>query len=609
MFYRKFLIFALFSTFLLIFSPKANASENFHTSYNVTYNLTNSQTSHALFNVSLTNQTTQFFVSSYKMQFSFSDMKNVSVSEDGSKIPFKLTPNDNGTLLEIDFKDKVVGRGKARNFTVGFDTSEVSQNLGAVWEVNIPGAQKYSSIDDFNVVVNFPQNMGSISYIKPQIKNLNFNGKTLILTNNQIKNSGISLAFGDFQVYDFNLTYHLKNGNFFPITTTIALPPDTSYQDILIDSMNPKPLNVQKDPDGNYIATYSLPSAKNIDVKVSGKARLFLAPRKESISDEDFQRYLTPQKYWESDDVQIKQLAQKLKTPKAIYNYVQSSLTYDFSRVKNNQQRLGAMDVLANPTSASCWEFTDLFIALSRAAGIPAREVNGFAYTDNSKERPLSLVEDVLHAWPQYYDTNLGTWVDVDPTWGNTTSGIDYFQTFDFDHIAFVIQGSNSSFPIPAGGYKDPSDYGKKDVYVTPDRNFDPAQSSIELSTDFKNDYVSGIPMDGAIEAQNAGNQITPSTSILLTDNLLASPQNIKVDQIPPFGHEDITVDLGRVGFLTKYEGRAKIQLGNAVIYSTFYSRPFFKNIKLYIGGFLFGILIIGLLIGIRRSRRLSSKK
>jgi len=49
-------------------------------------------------------------------------------------------------------------------------------------------------------------------------------------------------------------------------------------------------------------------------------------------------------------------------------------------------------------------EFTDLFIALSRAAGIPAREINGFAYTDDIRLRPLDLVTDMLHAWPEYYD-------------------------------------------------------------------------------------------------------------------------------------------------------------------------------------------------------------
>ena len=113
---------------------------------------------------------------------------------------------------------------------------------------------------------------------------------------------------------------------------------------------------------------------------------------------------------------------------------------------------MGALSALNNPTSAVCLEFTDLFVALSRAAGIPAREIDGYAYTNNAHDRPLSLTEDVLHAWPEYYDFDKKAWIMVDPTWGNTTGGIDYFNALDFDHIAFVIKGENSGYPIPAGG-------------------------------------------------------------------------------------------------------------------------------------------------------------
>ncbi len=29
----------------------------------------------------------------------------------------------------------------------------------------------------------------------------------------------------------------------------------------------------------------------------------------------------------------------------------------------------------------------------------------------------------------------------IDPTWGATTGGVDYFETLDFDHFAFVVKG------------------------------------------------------------------------------------------------------------------------------------------------------------------------
>src|SRR3989344_2583826 len=151
-------------------------------------------------------------------------------------------------------------------------------------------------------------------------------------------------------------------------------------------------------------------------------------------------------------------------------------------------------------------EFTVLFIALARAAGIPAREVNGFAYTQNEKERPLSLVKDVLHAWPEYYDSDIQTWVMVDPTWGNTTGGVDYFYTLDFDHFAFVIKGVNSSYPIPAGGYKISQDLQTKDININFGDNFGTPTQTLSLSENFSDNYFSGANIQGNILIRNVGN-------------------------------------------------------------------------------------------------------
>ena len=111
-------------------------------------------------------------------------------------------------------------------------------------------------------------------------------------------------------------------------------------------------------------------------------------------------------------------------------------------------------------------EFTDTFIALSRAAGIPAREINGYAYTENPHVQPMGMVSDVLHSWPEYYDKEKNFWVPIDPTWGNTTGGVDFFHKLDLRHFAFVIHGVDSSKPYPPGSYKLGAN-PQKDVYVS----------------------------------------------------------------------------------------------------------------------------------------------
>lgn len=87
--------------------------------------------------------------------------------------------------------------------------------------------------------------------------------------------------------------------------------------------------------------------------------------------------------------------------------------------------------------------------------GIPSRELNGYAFTRESNLTPLSISlrgGDLLHSWAEFYDPNFG-WVQVDPTWGNTSKA-DYFTKMDTSHFVFVTKGLDSEYPYPAGTYK-----------------------------------------------------------------------------------------------------------------------------------------------------------
>jgi hypothetical protein len=298
-------------------------------------------------------------------------------------------------------------------------------------------------------------------------------------------------------------------------------------------------------------------------------------------------------------------LAQQLGTPQAIYNYVVKNLNYDYSRVSSNKPRLGAVNVLNSPNSAVCLEFTDLFIALSRAAGIPAREIDGFAYTKNTKERPLSLVKDILHAWPEYYDFNSKTWIMVDPTWGNTTGGIDYFNTLDFDHFAFVIKGQDSSYPIPAGGYKLSQDINTKDVNVQIGDNFNPTVTLIP-NIDLQSEVMGGFPIDLAIKVQNSGNSISENKSLYVsTDNLDPKQQTIYFQKIPPYGFAQIPVIFDKTSFLTNRTDTVKITIGNNTYSQQIRILPIVLNKWILLGGVIFLAISI-LSIIITRSRRIS---
>ena len=68
-----------------------------------------------------------------------------------------------------------------------------------------------------------------------------------------------------------------------------------------------------------------------------------------------------------------------------------------------------ALTILEN-SAGDCTEHARLFVALARAAGLPAREIGGLLYV-NYGERPLFA----WHAWAEIHDGH--QWVSVDPAW------------------------------------------------------------------------------------------------------------------------------------------------------------------------------------------------
>ncbi len=591
---------AILFLFFLFLTPRVFAASNFSTNYNIKYQILENENTHVDINITLTNQTSAFYASSYKIQVGFSDIQNVKAFDPEGNILSKVTQNNGEQNIDVSFNKIVTGAGNKLNFNISFDTSQVAQKLGNIREVNIPGFATQSDYSALNVAVTVPQSFGKPAYIKPQIKELSQKGDTYFFTKEDLEKSGISMAFGESQIYKFDLTYHLQNKNLFLIKTEVALPPNTNYQQVQVETMNPKPTNVRLDNDGNWLAQYYLSPGKKIDVGVKGKVKILLSPKKEIETSSRLSDYLKEKNYWQTTNDKIKKLASDLKTPRAIYDYVVKHLNYDYSRVTSNKSRLGALELIDNPTSAVCLEFTDLFVTLARAAGIPAREVDGYAYTQNSKERPLSLVKDVLHAWPEYYDKDLETWVMVDPTWANTTGGIDYFDVLDFDHIAFVIKGRDSEYPIPAGGYKLSENEGLKDIDVGFANYFGQDSPTLQIIQNLPDSLLGGLASPGNLIIKNTGKELSLSQDIIIYSSVLKPYyQKISLNQIPPFGSTIVPISFLKTSFLTNKEDIIRISLGGNTLFHVVKISPIFLNKWVLLGGSIIvaGIFIISIIV------------
>ncbi|OGH23722.1 MAG: hypothetical protein A2958_03105 [Candidatus Levybacteria bacterium RIFCSPLOWO2_01_FULL_38_13] len=583
--------------FLLFLPGKTSASSNFDADYDISYAVSENGNTRVEIKVALTNKTSSYYASSYKINVGFDDPKNPRASDLGGNILKSVSKTSEGQEINVIFNDRITGLGNKLNFTIAFDTNEVARKVGKIWEVNIPGFLSQSDLSDFSVYVSVPSSFGSPSFVKPSLSDgLKKNENIYTFSKDQLGNSGISITFGNEQIYKLDLTYHLYNKNLFPIKTEIALPPNTGYQEVEIDSINPKPSNVTIDEDGNWLAQYTLSSSQRLDVSLKAKVKISLFPEKQNYTEEQLQSYLKEDKYWQISNNEIKQLSRNLKNPKSIYEYVVKKLKYDYSRVETEKPRIGAAGVLQKPESAVCLEFTDLFIALARASGIPAREVDGYAYTQNTRERPLSLVKDVLHAWPEYYDREKAAWIMVDPTWGNTTGGIDYFETLDFDHIAFVIKGHDSTYPVPAGGYKLPGNEKVKDVRVSFANEFAHTSPTLEISDNIPKNLTAGLPLMGNITLENTGTLLSfPQKITVRSYYLKPNLQNIYLKPIPPYGNLVLPLSFEAANPLTNRTDLIRIGLGSNLFERRVRIYPIlFSKWGLVVGG---GILIVAIFI------------
>ncbi|MFZ2202099.1 MAG: transglutaminase domain-containing protein [Microgenomates group bacterium] len=508
-----------FFLFLGLSAGPVRALATFATDYTVTYDIGEQGSTHVTFDIAQKNNLSTVYATSFSLSLSQTNIKNIRVTDASGELSPAIDRTDNLTNISFDFATKIVGRNKVNHFTIQYDSADIAGKQGSIWEINIPRLETNENTNNQQIILKVPASFGQPAYIDPKPSRIE--GNNYHFASNVLANKSISAVFGTTQYFKLQLTYNLTNPLAKNLSTQVALPPDTAYQTVYLKKISPPPTDIASDPDGNWLASYTLDPNSDLQVTTDIVIKLDFTPKKTKAP--DFNLYTRATKLWDYTDPDIAAAATNLTTPKAIYDYVVNHLQYSYARITSANgsgiNRPGAVWALANPSQAICTEFTDLFIALARKNGLPARENQGYAMSSNDKLKPLSLSKDVLHAWPEYYDQGKQTWVQVDPTWANTTGGIDYFNKLDLNHLVFAIHGLDATQPLPAGAYKTIGG-GSKDVFVgiTPPEAFPKAQLQIKYAGQNRErlfltlENLSGVSGD-AMVSTSGKNSVESSTS------------------------------------------------------------------------------------------------
>lgn len=562
-------IFAYLFTFLFAFFyvPRIQAAD-FRTSYKIEYYIRDNdpqnytRTSYA---ISLTNLQPDLIIKKYTLIFpkSFAIGSLVAKDDRGSITPV-VVEKERTIETSFELNNPIPGLNEVNTIYLEFLQSNIFHSKGTIWEVFIPTLENKEG-DSHSITVYLPIGKHrKLSLAKPTPDLVTFDK---VVWNNYTGRS-IYAVFGEQQRYNLDLTYNLTNPNIYRVYTDVAFPPDTLYQKVIVSSIVPPPDSVYSDSDGNYMARYNLRSKEVKEIKFKGIAEIHAKPRSEykpfvQKQFEDQQKTLfDSQPFWKLEG----ETPVTTSNIKDHYEYVLQTLTYNFDRVIKGNSRMGAREALRFPDQAVCTEYSDVLISSARQRGLYVREVQGFAFANERELRPIQQESDILHSWIEYYDIGKNIWVPIDPTWEDT-SGIDYFNSFDFNHIVFALHGKKADYPYPAGSYK--SAPGGRDIRIEPTTNvlvehkkisgslsqlpLPDSGNSFTIELTIKNEgnvNLWNIPL--TIKAENAEiNQPTVKVVHLL-------PGEIK--KIPVFFTPKTSILYQNVDFAVLFEGRLLVQ-------------------------------------------------
>ncbi len=607
--------------FLIIISP-AQAQSNsdyFNTKLHTTVTVNNAGQSRVKHEFTIINKTPTTYISQYGLKISSAELKNVTVISDGksieSEVVFIKAGQQSGpgqTSIGVTFPEKLVGEGKTRNFTISYTHPDAAVISGSVLEVALPPQANPQDYSTYTVTLITPAKFGGPIRTTPINHNFTASGSQIVTSFERGEERGVFALFGSEQLFDLDLTYHLENSTNNPGITQIALPPDTTFQKIYYHLLDPKPEKIELDLDGNWIATYKLPAGSDTVVNLLATVKLTLEPNESVPVSKPNDDLLKAQEYWPVNHSDLKKLTQDYTTAKEINDFVVNSLNYNTDIALGLPERLGAIGAINNPDDAVCQEFTDLFITLARGAGIYSRRITGYAHSQNSELRPLSLVEDILHSWPDYYNQEEQRWTPIDPTWEDTTGGVDYFHQVDLNHIVFAINGQNSVTPHPAGSYKK-QDFAGKTVLVEFGTSFPEQFSDIKLG--IKPRKIMGLNIPGfytlEITNQTGAAQYNLPLQVTSASSQIISPQNIdEIEALLPFQTQNISLKIeSSAGFLPSHDTIAMGILDDIQEFNLTTIPPISQylhqkeTILVVAGGAIFISLIGGSLLVLRRKR------
>lgn len=258
---------------------------------------------------------------------------------------------------------------------------------------------------------------------------------------------------GDSQVVSFEINHDFHaSGKLSSLRIFLGIPKTIEgSQNVINIKFTPTPVAVYDDIDTRYAIFNFRDPPENINLTLKGEIELHRrdlvtalssknAPGQSNnatLSNAEKTEYLKAEDFLEVNDPRIREIANTIESPSARLGKmsqpkgVEATQTAEIETVqeilqwlrRNVEYQKGDEPKGAAATAklgrGRCQQFSELFITLCRAKGLPTKYVGGLS-TYFDKRNPNASGS---HAWAEVFLSGLG-WVPFDPTWMASTSDV-----------------------------------------------------------------------------------------------------------------------------------------------------------------------------------------
>jgi transglutaminase-like putative cysteine protease len=434
-------------------------------------------------------------------------LDSIKVTENGKEVEFSLKETENkNQVVEVEIERNITPQNPL-SLTITYNSYGLLINTGAVKDVYIPGFpedytfESQNSSEKVETKVKISNEFPEVNFVSPKQEIKSVEGiREITIPQNDLLGNSTWIQIGMQQYFEFEIKQAIPKTSNIPFAlNTFSLPVPRNIQSgpitqqVFFTDLKPNPYSAIEDSEGNLIFNYKTSSSRQMDIYIKGYAILTQdndfdienAGNLDNLGSE-FDKYLKSAKYWETESLDIQEIADEIKansksldeSVQNTYNFVINRIDYSFVKKYGINERKGALATL-NGGAAVCMEYSDLFITLLRAQGIPARAAFGYGF--GASDFAARLDNDINHQWAEVYIPSKNTWVNVDTTWGefgNQLIGGDL--NHFYSHVAAVDPETPSTSELAFFGKL--GDIPERDMNINILKNLDGIDSDNAMS-------------------------------------------------------------------------------------------------------------------------------